>query len=544
MEAFIQNMLIGIRQWVNEKIDSLTQRITTAETKLDGIESGAQVNVIESVKVNGTALTPDAGKAVNVEIPAATVTGVKIGEKIIGIDGTELTSTISMNYDSTNKKLQIKGINNELVSEIDTTDFVKDGMLNYAGLHVRDNGTWVPTLPTGVTEPSATTDGTYIVLVWNTDAGKSDTFINATSLIDTYTAGTGLTLTNNQFSLNVAGTNNEIGGIKAGDNVAIAADGALSVPYASKSTYGVVRVADGIAVTNGVISIVAPYVTFTAQERGSTIGLDKLSTNQILEYSTDTVNWNTFTTAVTITLENVGDEVYIRGILNGNNTFSDYTQFSMTGLIAASGNCNALWNYEDLNAPLKPYCGYLMFGWCASLITAPELPSTVLSAGCYSYMFQWCTGLTAAPELPATELASRCYAYMFEKCTSLVAAPELPATTLARECYLYMFLNCINLNYIKCLAVDNSATDCTFNWVSGVSSTGTFIKNPSMTSWTTGNKGIPTGWTVVNHYDDVALENKLATKVESETIKTIWSGTQEEYDAITTKSDNILYIIK
>ena len=45
-----------------------TEDYTSAEkTKLSGIEAGAQVNVIETVKVNGTALTPDANKAVNVE---------------------------------------------------------------------------------------------------------------------------------------------------------------------------------------------------------------------------------------------------------------------------------------------------------------------------------------------------------------------------------------------------------------------------------------------------------------------------------------------
>lgn len=37
-----------------------------AQTKLNGIETGAQVNVIESVKVNGQALTPDVNKAVDV----------------------------------------------------------------------------------------------------------------------------------------------------------------------------------------------------------------------------------------------------------------------------------------------------------------------------------------------------------------------------------------------------------------------------------------------------------------------------------------------
>ena len=38
------------------------------KNKLNGISSGAQVNTIETVKVNGTALTPDANKAVNIDI--------------------------------------------------------------------------------------------------------------------------------------------------------------------------------------------------------------------------------------------------------------------------------------------------------------------------------------------------------------------------------------------------------------------------------------------------------------------------------------------
>lgn len=95
-----------------------------------------------------------------------------------------------------------------------------------------------------------------------------------------------------------------------------------------------------------------PYVTFTAQEANSTIGLAKLSTNQTLEYSTDTTTWNTFDTTTNIPLNN-GDKVYVRGVLSGDNAFKDYTQFKMTGKIAASGNCNAIWNYQDLNAPLK-----------------------------------------------------------------------------------------------------------------------------------------------------------------------------------------------
>ena len=47
------------------------QRLMTDEegTKLEGIAAGAQVNVIETVKVNGTPLVPDGSKAVDVAVP-------------------------------------------------------------------------------------------------------------------------------------------------------------------------------------------------------------------------------------------------------------------------------------------------------------------------------------------------------------------------------------------------------------------------------------------------------------------------------------------
>ena len=50
-------------------LDAITAAFTTEQqTKLAGIAAGAQVNVIESVKVNGTALDVTS-KAVDVEVP-------------------------------------------------------------------------------------------------------------------------------------------------------------------------------------------------------------------------------------------------------------------------------------------------------------------------------------------------------------------------------------------------------------------------------------------------------------------------------------------
>ena len=162
-------------------------------------------------------------------------------------------------------------------------------------------------------------------------------------------------------------------------------------------------------------------------------------------------------------------------------------------------SCTSLTTAPELSATrLASQCYTYMFRNCTSLTTAPELPARTLAQGCYNNMFQYCTSLTTAPELPATTLASYCYYHMFDGCTNLTVAPELPATTLTNGCYSNMFQGCTSLNYIKCLATNISATECTFSWVKGVSSTGTFVKKASMTRWTRGVNGIPSGWTVVN----------------------------------------------
>ena len=164
------------------------------------------------------------------------------------------------------------------------------------------------------------------------------------------------------------------------------------------------------------------------------------------------------------------------------------------------GGCTSLTTAPELPATkLAKSCYGIMFSGCTSLTTAPELPATTLATQCYDRMFAACTSLTTAPELPATTLATQCYKGMFSGCTSLTTAPELPATTFVDYCYSDMFSGCINLNHITMLATNGDTTSTSyylFNWVKGVSSTGTFVKHPDMTSLSTGASGIPSGWTV------------------------------------------------
>ena len=146
---------------------------------------------------------------------------------------------------------------------------------------------------------------------------------------------------------------------------------------------------------------------------------------------------------------------------------------------------------------LETYCYQGMFYECTSLATAPStLPATTLASGCYSSMFYGCTSLTTAPSLPATTLVINCYQGMFRGCTRLTTAPTLPATTLVSYCYNNMFYGCTSLNYIKAMFTTTPSASYTTNWVNGVASSGTFVKNSAATWTTTGTSGIPTGWTV------------------------------------------------
>lgn len=159
--------------------------------------------------------------------------------------------------------------------------------------------------------------------------------------------------------------------------------------------------------------------------------------------------------------------------------------------------CTSLTTAPTLSSTnLGQYCYSYMFDSCTSLTAATELPATSLENYCYESMFRKCTSLTTAPALPATTLKTNCYNKMFSNCTSLTTAPELPATKLESYCYNQMFYNCGNINYIKCLATNISAVNSTYQWVRGVNENGTFVKDANMTSWATGESGIPNNWTV------------------------------------------------
>ena len=186
-----------------------------------------------------------------------------------------------------------------------------------------------------------------------------------------------------------------------------------------------------------------------------------------------------------------------------NITSSPYVSFSVNvgDIVQFRGN-NASYFQNEAHGFMGSTAQFKVYGNIMSLINSTDFATLTALTSQYQFlsMFSNCTGLTDASKLvlPATTLTDRCYYGMFGGCTSLTTAPELPATTLATWCYYEMFKGCTNLNYIKCLATNISADNCTASWVRDVQTTsGTFV-TPSTTNWTTGVRGIPSGWTRVN----------------------------------------------
>ena len=208
--------------------------------------------------------------------------------------------------------------------------------------------------------------------------------------------------------------------------------------------------------------------------------------------STDNGNtWSGFATSInsvrTLGTINKGQKMLFKGnISKFANTFSVYHYFDNTGRIKVEGNILSLF-YSD---------NFLSYDILPSISTKEQNRTQQLAS-----IFRNNSNLISAENLiiKPTTLPKNCCAYMFNGCTSLTTAPELPATTLQTSSYSFMFNGCTSLNSITCLATDISASLSTINWVDNVAANGTFTKNASMNSWTSGANGIPENWTVENY---------------------------------------------
>ncbi len=282
------------------------------------------------------------------------------------------------------------------------------------------------------------------------------------------------------------------------------------------------------------------YLCFTALEAGTftlTIPAAVTTANlSYVEYSLDGVNWvktDNSSSEVVITTPTIaqGGKVYWRGsgvrMTQSHTAANNASRFSSTGRFDLSGHLLSLLkgdNYESTTG-IGSYTFCNLFYPCTGIVHAHDLVIPLLNEqGMFFRLFRGCTSLVSAPSLPQTEIPSWGFREMFYECTLLPTIANMVATTFGNTCcqamyqgctsltsvtlptptsysgtgqFQLMFYNCSNLSYVKFLATDISTENCTNNWLSGVSSTGTFIQ-ASGVSWASGASGIPTNWLSVN----------------------------------------------
>lgn len=191
----------------------------------------------------------------------------------------------------------------------------------------------------------------------------------------------------------------------------------------------------------------------------------------------------------------------------GNGTDYSGTKIVSSINMSLSGNIMSLVDEENFATITTmegaSFAGLFAGNTCGINASSLLLPATTLSENCYSRMFAGCSALDAPPvELPALTLAKGCYSYMFEGCSQIPEAPHLPATELVDSCYFNMFYECGTLGMVTCLATTINGTNCTTNWLYGVSDHSNegpaiFTKAKGANCWTPNSSdGIPSGWKV------------------------------------------------
>lgn len=146
---------------------------------LGTVEEGAEVNIIETVKVNGTALTPDGNRAVNVEIPAADQ--YTIAKDAQASTGYAATYHLTKNGTNVGEAINIP---KDMVVESGTVKTCTTPDVPVEGYVVGDK---------------------YIDLVL-ANADSSHIYILVSDLIDIYTEGDGINISNNVISVDTTDT--------------------------------------------------------------------------------------------------------------------------------------------------------------------------------------------------------------------------------------------------------------------------------------------------------------------------------------------------
>lgn len=169
--------------------DDLTRKVTRVVAAANkGIEIGGS----EQTPTVGIKLDPTQGNvtlslgANGLKAEDTTALRDVTGQNFIKKSGTNIEGRLNLTYNTETKKINLEGFDSSVIASIDATAFIKDGMINTVEL---------------VTDPESHDPGTYLVITFNTDAGKDAIYLDITSLIDVYEGHNGVKVTGKHIHL-------------------------------------------------------------------------------------------------------------------------------------------------------------------------------------------------------------------------------------------------------------------------------------------------------------------------------------------------------
>lgn len=169
--------------------DDLTRKVTRV---IAATNKGIEIGGSEQTPTVGIKLDPTQGNvtlslgANGLKAEDTTALRDVTGQNFIKKNGTNVEGHLNLTYNTETKKINLEGFDSSIIASIDATAFIKDGMINTVEL---------------VTDPKSHDPGTYLVITFNTDAGKDAIYLDVTGLIDVYRGTNGVKVTGKDIHL-------------------------------------------------------------------------------------------------------------------------------------------------------------------------------------------------------------------------------------------------------------------------------------------------------------------------------------------------------
>lgn len=183
------NSISNLTKYSIATSDDLTRKVTRVVAAANkGIEIGGS----EQTPTVGIKLDPTQGNvtlslgANGLKAEDTTALRDVTGQNFIKKSGTNVEGHLNLTYNTETKKINLEGFDSSIIASIDATAFIKDGMINTVEL---------------VTDPESHDPGTYLVITFNTDAGKDAIYLDVSSLIDVYEGHNGIKVTGKDIHL-------------------------------------------------------------------------------------------------------------------------------------------------------------------------------------------------------------------------------------------------------------------------------------------------------------------------------------------------------